>query len=66
MKIIALIVIAILFWSSDDARRIAADGLNNTAEIVNPDTTNKINISFCDYAQRSKNFRHYLQTTLHR
>ena len=46
MKVIALIVIAILFWSSDDARRIAADGLNNAAEIVNPDTTNKINISF--------------------
>ena len=46
MKVIALIVIAILFWSSDDARRIAAAGLNNTAEIINPDTTNKINISF--------------------
>jgi hypothetical protein len=46
MKVIALIVIAILFWSSDDARRIAAVGLNNAAEIINPDTTNKINISF--------------------
>ena len=46
MKLIAWIIIASLFWSSDDARRIAADGLKNTAEIVNPDTTNKINISF--------------------
>jgi hypothetical protein len=46
MKVLALIVIAVLFWSSDDARKFTADGLNNAAEIISPDTPNKINISF--------------------
>ncbi|QFG06530.1 hypothetical protein PQC12_gp106 [Synechococcus phage S-SCSM1] len=36
MKVLVLIVIAILFWSSDDARRFTADGLNNAAKVIQP------------------------------
>ena len=36
MKIILLVIVGILFWTSDDARNFTANQLNN-AEIVRPD-----------------------------
>ncbi len=47
MKIALLIVVGILFWTSDDARNFTADQLNNAAEIVRPDVEKKVfSISF--------------------
>ena len=34
MKIILLVIVGILFWTSDDARNFTADQLNNASEIV--------------------------------
>jgi len=47
MKIALLIVVGILFWTSDDARNFTADQLNNASEIVRPDVEKKVfSISF--------------------
>ena len=45
VKFLLFIVIAVLFWNSDDARRFTADRLNDAAEIVRP-ANNEIRISF--------------------
>jgi len=47
MKIALLIIVGILFWTSDDARNFTADQLNNVSEIVRPDVEKKVfSISF--------------------
>ena len=45
VKFLLLIVIAVLFWNSTDARRFTADRLNDAAEFVRPQT-NEIRFSF--------------------
>jgi hypothetical protein len=45
VKVLLLIVIAVLFWNSTDARRFTSDRLNDAAEFVRPDS-NEIRISF--------------------
>jgi len=45
VKVLLLIVIAVLFWNSNDARNFTADRLNDAAEFVRPDN-NEIRISF--------------------
>lgn len=45
VKFLLLIVIAVLFWNSNDARRFTADRLNDAAEVIRP-ANNEIRISF--------------------
>jgi hypothetical protein len=45
VKVLLLIVIAVLFWNSTDARIFTADRLNDAAEFVRP-TNNEIRFSF--------------------
>jgi len=45
VKVLLLILIGVLFWNSNDARRLTADRLNDAAEIVRPQT-NEIRFSF--------------------
>ena len=46
MKIVLLIVVGILFWSSEGARNFTANQLNNASDIVRPDHKKVISISF--------------------
>ncbi|AOO10881.1 hypothetical protein RW080711_072 [Synechococcus phage S-RIM8] len=45
VKFLLLIVIAVLFWNSNDARRFTFDRLNDAAEFVRP-ANNEIRFSF--------------------
>jgi len=45
VKVLLLIVIAVLFWNSNDARRFTSDRLNDAAEFVRP-ANNEIRFSF--------------------
>lgn len=37
MKFALFVVIAILFWNSDDARQFTAESFNTLADVVQPD-----------------------------
>jgi len=45
VKVLLLIVIAVLFWNSNDARQFTSDRLNDAAEFIHPQT-NELRFTF--------------------
>ena len=39
MKFLLVVIIGVLLWNNNEARKVTADSLNNIADIIEPDTT---------------------------
>ena len=46
MKFVLLVIIGVLLWNSNDARKFTADVLTEAAEIVRPEPDASLKISF--------------------
>ena len=46
MKFVLLVIIGVLLWNSNDARKFTADVLTEAAEIVRPDKDESLKIFF--------------------
>ena len=46
MKFFLLVVIGVLLYNSNDARQFTSDALKNASEIIAPESTSKLTITF--------------------
>ena len=58
MKFLLVVIIGVLLWNNNEARKVTADSLNNIADIIEPDTTKNQSIgeridSFLDWTSQS-------------